>query len=114
MLSPGFYKNALYSLAVDTPRGYIRIMKHDIKNKSLRRLKILEGQVRGLQRMVEEEKYCIDIITQTSAVKEALSGIEDLILENHLSTHVVHQIQHGESTKATKEILEIYKRAKKK
>lgn len=89
-------------------------MKPTIKKKTLRRLKILEGQVRGLQRMVEEEKYCIDILTQTSAVKEALSGIEDLILENHLSTHVLHQMQHGEGKKSTKEIIEIYKLAKKK
>lgn len=89
-------------------------MKSDIKKKALRRLKILEGQVRGLQRMVEEEKYCIDILTQSSAAKEALSGIEDLILENHLSTHVLHQMQHGESKKSTKEILEIYKLAKRK
>ncbi len=89
-------------------------MKPTIKKKALRRLKILEGQVRGLQRMVEEESYCIDILTQTSAVKEALSGIEDLILENHLSTHVLHQMQHGESSKSTQEIIEIYKLAKKK
>lgn len=89
-------------------------MMHDIKKKALRRLKILEGQVRGLQRLVEEETYCIDILTQTSAVKEALSGIEDLILENHLSTHVLYQMQHGEGRKSTAEILEIYKLAKKK
>ena len=89
-------------------------MKHTIKKKALRRLKILEGQVRGLQRMVEEEAYCIDILTQTSAVKEALSGVEDIILENHLSSHVLHQMQHGEGKKSTTEILEIYKLAKKK
>lgn len=89
-------------------------MMHAIKQRALRRLKILEGQVRGLQRMVEEEQYCIDILTQSSAVKEALSGIEDLILENHLSTHVSHQMQHGEWGKSTKEIIEIYKLAKRK
>lgn len=89
-------------------------MEKNIKKKALRRLKILEGQVRGLQRMVEEEKYCIDILTQSSAAKAALSGIEDLILENHLSTHVLHQMQHGEGKKSTKEIVEIYKLAKKR
>lgn len=89
-------------------------MKHTIKKRALHRLKILEGQVRGLQRMVEKETYCIEILTQTSAVKKALSGIEDLILENHLSTHVLHQMQHGEGKKSTKEILEIYKLAKRK
>ena len=89
-------------------------MNHDIKEKALRRLKILEGQVRGLQRLVEEETYCIDVLTQTSAVKKALSSIEDLILENHLSTHVLHQMQHGESKKSTEEIIAIYKLAKRK
>ena len=89
-------------------------MKYAIKKKALRRLKILEGQVRGLQRMVEKEVYCIDILTQSSAVKEALSGIEDLILENHLSTHVIEQVKAGKGTRPAKEILEIYKLAKKK
>jgi len=64
--------------------------------------------------MVEGEKYCIDIITQSSAIKEALSGVEDLILENHLETHVLHQMKHGEEKKATAEILKIYKLAQKK
>lgn len=89
-------------------------MKQDIKAKALRRLKIIEGQVRGLQEMVATEKYCIDIITQASAIKEALSGVEDLVLENHLSTHVIHQIMHGKQDQATKEILKIYKLAQKK
>ena len=89
-------------------------MKQDIKKKAIRRLKILEGQVRGLQKMVESEKYCIDIITQTSAVKKALSGVEDLILESHLSTHVIDQIKSGKSKKSTKEILEVFKLSKKK
>jgi DNA-binding FrmR family transcriptional regulator len=83
-------------------------MKQDIKNKALKRLKIIEGQVRGLQAMVSGEKYCIDIITQTSAVRRALSGVEDLILENHLSTHVIHQIKHGHEDQPVKEILKIY------
>ena len=84
-------------------------MKQDIKNKVLRRLKIIGGQIRGLEEMVDKEKYCIDIITQTSAVRKALSGVEDLILENHLSTHVVHQIKHGHEDTPVKEILKIYK-----
>lgn len=89
-------------------------MRKDIKEKALRRLKILEGQVRGLQTMVENEDYCVDIITQSSAVKEALSGVEDLILENHLSTHVLHQIKSGKEKTAIGEILKVYKLAQKK
>lgn len=89
-------------------------MKQNIKKKAVRRLKIIEGQVRGFQRMVEEEKYCIDIINQSLAIKEALSSVEDLILENHLSTHVVEQMKSGKEAKAIKEILSVYKMSKKK
>jgi DNA-binding FrmR family transcriptional regulator len=91
----------------------MKSMNQDIKKKALRRLKLVEGQVRGLQRIVEEEKYCIDIITQSSAVKQALSSFEDLILENHLTTHVVHQIKHGKEQQAVEEILKVYKLKKK-
>ena len=94
--------------------GYTMWMKADIKRKVIRRLKLVEGQVRGLQRMVEEEKYCVDIITQASAIKEALSGVKDLVLENHLSTHVIEQIKAGNEKKAVDEILKIYKLAQNK
>lgn len=77
-------------------------------------MKILEGQIRGLQKMIEKEEYCIDIIHQSLAAKQALSSIEDLILENHLQTHVIEQIKSGKESKSTREILEIYKLSKKK
>lgn len=89
-------------------------MKQDIKVKAVRRLKILAGQVKGLQRMVEEEEYCIDILHQSMAVKQALSGMEDLILENHLSTCVAHQMKSGKIAEATKEIINVFKVSKKK
>ena len=79
------------------------------KSRILRRLSIIEGQVRGLQEMIEKGTYCIDVITQTSAVKRAISSIEDVIMENHLSTCVVPQINEGKGAKATKEILEVYR-----
>lgn len=89
-------------------------MKEDIKRKIIRRLKLVEGQVRGLQRMVSEEKYCVDIITQTSAIKQALSSVEDALLENHLSTHVIEQMMSGKEKKAVGEILKVYKLAQRK
>lgn len=89
-------------------------MKPEIKKKIIHRLKILQGQIKGLQNLVEKEEYCVNIIHQSLAIKQALSSIEDLILENHLSTHVVHQIKHGKESKAVKEILDIYKLSKKK
>ncbi|MBP7831575.1 MAG: metal-sensitive transcriptional regulator [Candidatus Pacebacteria bacterium] len=83
------------------------------KQKLIRRLKIIEGQVRGIQEMVEKDKYCIDIITQTSAVKQGLSNVEDAILEEHLGTCVVEQIKKGQTEKATTEILKVYQLKRK-
>ena len=78
------------------------------KIKLVQRLKIVEGQVRGLQDMLTKDSYCIDVITQTSAVKQALSGVEDAIMENHLSTCVVEQMKKGKEGRAIKEILKVY------
>jgi len=85
----------------------------DSKQKLLRRFKIIAGQVRGLEEMVERDAYCVDIITQTSAVKQALTVIEDLLLENHLSTCVVRQIKSGQETKAIAEVLKVYRLKRK-
>lgn len=87
-------------------------MKHD-KDKLVRRLKIIEGQVRGLQDMVSKDKYCIDVITQTSAIKQGLSNVEDLLLEGHLGHCAINQIKKGENEKAIKEILKVYKLKRK-
>lgn len=79
------------------------------KNKVIQRLKIIEGQIRGLQEMVKKDTYCIDVITQTSAVKQSLSNTEDLLLEGHLDSCVLKQITSGKTAKAKKEILKVYK-----
>ena len=83
-------------------------MKTEAKKQVLNRLSRIEGQVRGLKKMVEENTYCVDVITQTSAVKRALSGVEDQLLESHLGTCVIGQMKKGQEAKATKEILKIY------
>jgi len=78
------------------------------------RLRRVEGQVRGLERMIERGAYCVDVIHQSLAIKEALSRVEDLMLENHLLTHVVEQMKKGQKSKAAREIVELYKLSKKK
>lgn len=83
------------------------------KNSLAQRLKIIEGQVRGLQDMLSESAYCIDVITQTSAVKQALSSIEDTLMENHLSTCLVHQVKQGKEKTAVGEILKVYRLKRK-
>ena len=63
------------------------------KAAMMRRLQSVEGHVRGIQRMVEEDKYCIDVIKQVEAVQAALNKINQLILENHLRTCVTTAIR---------------------
>ena len=84
------------------------------QSKILKRLKIIEGQVRGLQKMVGDDVYCVDVITQSLAVKQALSGVEDAVLEGHLSTHVVEQMKVGRHNQAIREIMNLYKLNKRK
>lgn len=63
--------------------------------------------------MVEKDTYCIDVITQTSAVKQGLSNVEDILLENHLDHCVHRQMSSGQSGKAKAEVLRVYKLKRK-
>ncbi len=77
------------------------------KKKILNRLKSIEGHVRGVQRMVEEDKYCIDILKQTLAVQRALDKVNALILENHLETCVTTAIQSDDPSERERVITEL-------
>ncbi|HEX6149505.1 metal-sensitive transcriptional regulator [Nocardioides sp.] len=72
--------------------GYLA---HDDKDKVLKRLRRIEGQVRGLQRMVEDEKYCIDVLTQVSAATKALESVALTLLHDHLAHCVVDAARAG-------------------
>ena len=91
----------------------MKYMEDKNKSRIIRRLKLLEGQVRGLQKMIESDTYCIDVITQTSAVKQGLSNVEDMLLENHLGGCILNQVKSGQSSKAKDEILKVYKLKRK-
>ena len=91
----------------------MKYMDEKSKVKAIRRLKLIEGQVRGLQKMIKSDIYCIDVITQTSAVKQGLSNVEDLLLENHLDHCVHHQMSSGQAGKARDEVLKVYKLKRK-
>ena len=67
------------------------------KNDTIRRLNKIEGQVRGVKKMIEEDRYCIDILQQMQAVKSALSRVEDAILKNHSNTCVAEAIASGDT-----------------
>lgn len=91
----------------------MKYMEDKNKSRIIRRLRLLEGQVRGLQKMIESDTYCIDVITQTSAVKQGLSNVEDLLLENHLGGCILNQVKSGQTSKAKEEILKVYKLKRK-
>ncbi len=63
-------------------------MIEEIKSRAIHRTKILQGQVRGLEKMIDSEDYCMDIITQSLAIQKSLGSLNKLLVENHLATHV--------------------------
>lgn len=69
--------------------------------------------MRGLAAMIEKGTYCIDVIAQTSAIKQALSGVEDALMESHLHSCVHKQMTSGQSAKAVSEVLKVYKLKRK-
>ena len=87
----------MVSCMSDHHHGYIQR-----KDDYLKRLKRIEGQARGLQRMVEEEKYCIDILTQVSAMTKALQAVSLGLLEEHLGHCVVDAARVGDREAAEK------------
>ena len=82
-------------------------MRDDIKTSCSKRLNRIEGQVRGLSRMVEEDRYCIDIVTQIAAVRAALRRVEEEILRDHVAHCVEHAITSGSKTAQRKKIEEL-------
>jgi CsoR family transcriptional regulator, copper-sensing transcriptional repressor len=87
----------------------------DIKKRALHRTSILEGQVRGLAKMIENEDYCMDIIGQSRAIRRALESLDKLLLENHLRTHVTDMFDAGgdERDRAVAELLKAYEVAER-
>jgi DNA-binding FrmR family transcriptional regulator len=79
----------------------------DYKKRAIHRSKIIEGQVKGLQKMIESEEYCMDILTQSLAVQRSLASLNKLLLEHHLKTHVTHDMESGNTAKQQKAIAEM-------
>lgn len=82
------------------------MQRHD-KTAHLKRLSKIEGQVRGLSRMVGQDRYCIDIVTQVSAVRAALRRVEEDILREHISHCVEHAIASGDADEQRKKVQEL-------
>jgi DNA-binding FrmR family transcriptional regulator len=82
----------------------------DIKKRALHRARILEGQLRGVEKMIENEDYCMDIITQSLAIQKSLGSLNKLLVENHLRTHVTEMFDAGgaQRDEAIAELLKVF------
>jgi DNA-binding FrmR family transcriptional regulator len=89
-------------------------MKHnhktnkDTKTRAIHRINIIQGHLKKIQEMLENDEYCVDIVHQSRAVQSALKKLDILIVEDHLNTCVVDQIKHGEESKTTAELLKLF------
>lgn len=82
-------------------------MKESTQKKANRRLKIISGQINGLQKMIDEDKYCVDILTQLSAIQASLKGVGELIVRNHIETCVTTGIRSDAPEKHYDELMRI-------
>lgn len=82
-------------------------MQDDTKDACLKRLNRIEGQVRGLLRMIGEDRYCVDVVTQIAAVRAALRRVEEEILRDHVGHCVRHAMRSGNRTEQEKKIAEL-------
>jgi DNA-binding FrmR family transcriptional regulator len=95
------------SVDIYTPEGYPSSMAKSSKSSCLKRLSRIEGQVRGLARMVEDDRYCIDIVTQIAAVRAALRRVEEEVLRDHITHCVEHAIVSGDAAEQRRKIAEL-------
>ena len=82
-------------------------MRDDVKAAVRKRLGRIEGQVRGLSRMVEDDRYCIDVVTQIAAVRAALRSVEEEILKDHVAHCVEHAIASGNKADQRRKVAEL-------
>ena len=83
------------------------------KKDVLKRLAFIEGHIQGIRRMVDGDKYCVDVLKQTYAVRRAIEKMEQLMLDNHLHTCVLEGVRAGRDEQVIGELLELYELANK-
>ena len=86
-------------------------MEDRTRAQVLRRLNYVGGHVDGIKKMTEADRYCVDILKQSYAVRKALEKVEQIILEGHLQTCAVEGIRQGDSSQVIDELLELYSQA---
>src|SRR5690348_15830608 len=93
-------------LALNPPRGYITSMAKDSKPATIRRLNRIQGQVRGSTRMVEDDQYCLNILTRIGVVRAALRRVEEEFLRSHVTHCVDHAIKSGNKADQRRKVAE--------
>jgi len=87
--------------------------ENDEKKKVITRLKRIEGQVRGIQKMIEEDRYCVDVIIQINAINAALKQVGFSLLEDHANHCVLHALESGDGESSVKELIDVVKQFSK-
>lgn len=88
-------------------------MEPEVRDDALKRLSYIEGHLAGIRKMVEEDRYCVDILKQTHAVRRALEKMEATVLQGHMETHVVDGIKSGNEGEIVGELMELFDLAAK-
>lgn len=85
------------------------MVNEKLKSRALHRAKIIKGQLEGLIKAIDAEDYCTTLLEQSLSIQRSLKSLDSFLLENHLRTHVKHQMQNkGEDEKAIKELIKVY------
>jgi DNA-binding FrmR family transcriptional regulator len=93
---------------------YLNKMHHnhkkqkDVKTRAVHRIKIIQGHLKKVQKMLENDEYCLDIVHQSRAVQSALKNLDNLIVEEHLNTCVIDQIKNGKEKRTSEELLKLF------
>lgn len=84
------------------------MLNKKLKSRALHRAKIIKGQMEGLIKAIDKEVYCTHLLEQSLSIQRSLKSLDSFLLENHLRSHVRHQMQHRQDEKAVKELVNIY------
>ena len=84
------------------------MLDQKLKHRAIHRAKIIRGQLDGLVKAIEYEVYCPELLGQSLSIQRSLKSLDSFLLENHLRTHVSHQMQHKGEEKTIKELIKVY------
>lgn len=81
----------------------------ETRKQAQRRLRIIAGQLQALEKQIDEDRYCMDVLDLSMSIQKALRSLDGIVIEGHLRTHVIEQMTGGETERAVGELLRLYK-----